>query len=53
MPICCNPLVLQIRVHQGKELSIKDIRNQGERGCPVRTFCGQGGGVALFGAKNI
>jgi len=22
--------------------SIKDIRSQGEGGCPVRTFCGQG-----------
>jgi len=25
--------------------SIKDVRSQGGGGCPVRTFCGQGGGV--------
>jgi len=30
-----------------KALSIKDARSQGGGGCPVRIFCGQGGGGVL------
>jgi len=44
--------------HKGyKRLLINDVCNQGEGGCPVRTFFGQGGFQmwmsALFGAKTL
>jgi len=40
-----------------KGLSIKHVRSQGEGGCPIRTFYGQGGMgrwmSALLGAKQL
>jgi len=54
-----DPVIFELII-SNKGLSIKVVCSVGEGGCPVLTFCGQGGKEvlqmrtsALFGTKNI